>query len=325
MILRRMLVVALTLALVACGNGPSTAKHAATAAPTPTPTPRPPAPAMVQVENAPDARPHSGLQKADMVYEYLTEGGITRFSAIYLQPSGNQHIEPVRSARLVALRLAHSYSSVLFYSGASDHVLGMIWDQKIPNYQETADGGRYFARDSSRVAPHNLYTAPDQMAQAIKSSGKTVTYSLPARGEPTAPGDAQVSKLAFQQTNAHSVSYSYDAGSNTYQYSTDTGPLVDQANGGQPVQIANVVLIQVAHHGAGYTEDVNGQEGIDFDLQGQGRADVYTRGQHFAATWDLSDPNQPLRILGADGRDMTMPPGLTWIHLVDPGMAVSTS
>jgi hypothetical protein len=325
MILRRRLVVALTLVLVACGNGPSTARHAATAAPTPTPTPSYPAPALVQVENAPDARPHSGLQKADLVYEYLTEGGITRFSAIYLQPSGNQHIEPVRSARLVALRLAHSYSAVLFYSGASDHVLGMIWDQKIPNYDDRSDGGRYFARDNARVAPHNLYTTPDQMAQAIKSSGKTITYVLPARAEPTAPGDAPVSRLSFQQTMAHSVAYSYDASSKTYQYTTDTGPLVDQANGGQPLQIASVVLIQVAHHGAGYTEDVNGQEGIDFDLQGQGKADVYTRGQHFPATWDLSDPNQPLRILGGDGTDLKLPPGLTWIHLVDPGTAVTTA
>jgi DUF3048 family protein len=324
MILRRSLVVALASLLAACGNGAAPVKHAAVP-PAPTPTPSRPAPALVQVENSPDARPHSGLQKADMVFEYLTEGGITRFSAIYLQPGGNQHVEPVRSARLAALRLSHSYGAVLFYSGASDHVLGMVWDQKIPNYDDRSDGGRYFARDSSRYAPHNLYTTPDQMAQAIRSSGKTVIYNLPPRVEPPTPGDAPVNKLAFQQTYAHSVAYSYDGDSKTYQYTSETGPMVDQANGGQPLQIASVVLLQVPHHGAGYTEDVNGQEGIDFDLQGQGRADVYTRGQHFPATWDLSDPNQPLRILGADGNDLPLPPGLTWIHLVDPGMAVSTA
>jgi len=320
---RRPLVLALTMVLIACGNGPQPAKHSA-AQPTPTPTPSKPAPALVQVENLPEARPQSGLQNADMVFEYLTEGGITRFSAIYLNPSGQQHVEPVRSARLVALRLVHSYGAVLFYSGASDHVLGMIWDQKIANYDDRADGGKYFARDGSRQAPHNLYTTPDQMAEAIKKSGKTVTYDLPARGEPAGPGDTAVNQVSFQQTQSHSVAYAYDAGSKTYKYTGDGQVMTDAANGGQPLQIASVVLLQVPHHGAGYTEDVNGQEGIDFDLQGQGKADVYTRGQHYTATWDLSDPNQPLRLLGASGQDLTLPSGLTWFSLIDPGTQITT-
>ncbi len=319
MSLRRALVCALAIVLTACANGSSNPASPST------PTPGRPAPALVQVENLPEARPQSGLQNADMVFEYLTEGGVTRFSAVYLKPSGGQHIEPVRSARLVSLRLVHSYGAVLFYSGASDHVQGLIWDQKIPNYDERADGGRYFARDGSRAAPHNLYTTPDQMAEGVKKSGKTVSYTLPQRAEPAGAGDAQVTSISFQQTNSHSVAYSYDAASKSYKYSGDGRPMIDAANNGQPLQVATVVLLQVPHHSAGYTEDVNGEPGIDFDLQGQGKADVYTRGQHFAASWDLADANRPLRILGANGSDVAMPPGLTWFHLVDPGLAVSAT
>ena len=83
--------------------------------------------------------------------------------------------------------------------------------------------------------------------------------------------------------------------------------------------------MQVPHHGAGYKEDVLGAEGIDFDLSGQGKAEVFTRGQRFDATWDLSQADQPVRILGADGKDFPLPQGLTWIHLVDPGLAASVS
>jgi hypothetical protein len=309
--------------LAACANPARTVTHAIPAA-SPTPTPGRPAPAMVQVENAPDSRPHSGLQNADLVYEYLTEGGITRFTAIYFKPSGTAKIGPVRSARLVTLRLVKSYSGVLFYSGASDKVQGMIWDAKIPNYSEPSDGGRYFSRDSSRIAPHNLYTSGDRLAQGVDKSGAKVTYTLPEPGEPSATADAQVAKFSFAQSYAHSVTYTYDAGSRAYQYSTDTGPEIDTDNGNQPLKITNVVLVRVAHHDAGYTEDVNGQDGIDFDLQGTGPADVYTRGQHFAATWNLADPAQPLRIITADGKDFTLPPGPTWIHLVEPDLAVQT-
>ena len=326
MLLRRSLLAALAVTLVACGNSAApAARSSATPTPAPTPTPGRPAPAIVQIENDPASRPQSGLQKADVVYEYLTEGGITRFSAVYLNPTGGQHVEPVRSARLAALRLVHSYGGVLLYSGASDHVLGMIWDQKLPNFDDHADGGRYFSRDGGRQAPHNLVTTPDQMAQAVQKSGRRVTYDPPAHGEPAGPGDAQPTRLSFQQTFAHGVSYAYDPGARTYQYSTDTGPMVDAAEGGKPLAITNVVLLRVAHHGAGYTEDVRGEEGIDFDLQGTGRADVYTRGQHFAASWSLPDPNQPLHLLGADGRDLVLPAGLTWVHLVDPDMPVNAS
>jgi len=304
------------LAVAACSN--PTPKPAATA------TPGRPAPALVQVENSPDARPHSGLQRADFVYEYLTEGGITRFTAIYLKPAGGEKIGPVRSARLVALRLVRSYQGVLFYSGASDYVLGVVKDTHILALDESADGGRYLSRDPGRRAPHNLFTSGDQLKAGLDRVGAKVTYQLPANGEPAAKGDP-VQSLTFDQSFAHRVQYSYAPADKTYTYSTDSGPEVDQANGNQPLKITNVVLLEVAHHGAGYTEDVLGAEGIDFDLQGTGPAEVYTRGMHFTATWDLSTPDRPLRLTGADGKDLALPAGLTWVNLVDPGTKPATS
>jgi hypothetical protein len=314
---RRALAIALSLLAVAACSNP-TPKPAATA------TPGRSAPALVQVENAPDSRPHSGLQKADIVYEYLTEGGITRFTVIYLKPAGSEKIGPVRSARLVALRLVKSYQGVLFYSGASDHVLGIIKDTNVPALDENADGGKYFTRDPSRQAPHNLYTGGDQLKAGLDKVGAKVTYQLPASREPAGQGDP-VAGISFDQTFAHPVKYTYAAAEKTYAYTTDTGVEVDKANGNQPLKITNVVLLQVAHHTAGYTEDVRGEQGIDFDLQGTGPVDVYTRGLHFTATWDLSAPDRPLRLTGADGKDFALPPGLTWINLVDPGTKPTTS
>ncbi|MDQ6709228.1 MAG: DUF3048 domain-containing protein, partial [Candidatus Dormibacteraeota bacterium] len=137
------------LLLSACGT------PAASPAATPTPTPTRPGPAMVQIENSPLARPLSGLQQANLVYEYLAEGGITRMTVIYFKPSGSQPLEPVRSARPVTLRLQHAYHGVIFFSGANTKVLVAIQQQSIPSLTEGSDGGAYFARDPSRRAPHN--------------------------------------------------------------------------------------------------------------------------------------------------------------------------
>ncbi|HKA51450.1 MAG TPA: DUF3048 domain-containing protein [Candidatus Dormibacteraeota bacterium] len=289
---------------------------------TPQPTPGRLAPAFVQVEDAPGSRPHSGLQEADIVYEYLTEGGISRFTAIYWSPSGGFRIEPVRSARLVTLRLVRAYGGVLFYSGASDHVQAQISGEHLPGVSQSSDAGRYFARDRSRAAPHNLYTTGDQLHQGLDRLQVKVNYPAPVPSEPSGKGEP-TAMLTFQQTVSHKVAYTYSPADRTYMYADRFGPLVDIGNGAKQVSVTNVVLLKVAHHGAGYTEDVLGAEGIDFDLEGGGDADLYTRGQHFPARWDLS--HGPMRLLGADGKPMRLPPGLTWIHLVDPDTHVQTA
>lgn len=311
-----------SLALVVAAACSASGPVAKPTPPAPTPTPSRLAPAMVQVENAPGSKPHSGLQQANIVYEYLTEGNISRYTAIYWSPSGATRIEPVRSARLVTLRLVKAYGGLLFYSGASDTVQAQIDSERIPAIWEGADGGKYFARDRSRPAPHNLTTSGDQLHTGLDARQVRITYPQPAEGEPGVQGDP-VTKLSFPQTVSHGVSYAYSPGSRTYAYSDEDGPLVDAGNGGAPIAVTSVVLVRVAHHGAGYTEDVLGAEGIDFDLAGSGNGDLYTRGQHVAVKWDLSQG--PMRLLGADGRALPLPAGLTWVHLIDPDAAVQAS
>ena len=312
-----MLACGLALLLAACGT---TANPSAT----PTPTPSRPGPAMVQVENSVLARPQSGLQQADLVYEYLAEGGITRMTVIYFKPAGSQRIEPVRSARPVTIRLWHAYHGVIFFSGANTKVLQMIRDQQIPALTEGSDGGIYFSRDPSRRAPHNLYTDPGRLAQGVAKYAPRVTYQLPAPGVPAAsPAPATANRMVFDQTDSHRVTYTYSTSDGAYAYNTVLGPLIDKSTG-QPMKPVNVILIQVAHHDAGFT-DVLGAPAVDFDLQGTGPADVFTQGHRYKATWDLTNPELPLRIVGADGKVMHLPAGLTWIHLVDPGTPITVS
>ena len=279
---------------------------------------------MVQIENSVLARPLAGLQQANIVCEYLAEGGITRMTAIYFTPSGSQRIEPVRSARPVTIRLWHAYRGVLFFSGANTIVLNTIAAQRIPALTEGSDAGAYFARDRSRRAPHNLYTDGNRLAQGVGKYAPRITYVLPSAGEPVAsPAPPVANRIVFDQTTTHRVIYTYSAADGAYAYRTAIGPLVDQDTG-QPVKPVNVIVVQVAHHDAGFT-DINGAPAVDFDLQGTGPADVFTHGHRYSATWDLTKPELPLKIVGADGKVMHLPAGLTWIHLVDPGTPVTVS
>jgi hypothetical protein len=286
----------------------------------PTPTPARTGPALVQIENSPQALPLSGPQQADIVFEYLAEGGITRMTAVYFQPAASLRIEPVRSARPVTLKIQKAYQGVIFFSGAANKVLAEIREQQIPALTEGSDGGRYFARDPARAAPHNLYTTGDRLLEGMQKYGPKISYGLPKGSTASSsPAPAVANRVEFDQTNRHHVVYNYLPSESAYSYTAETGPLVDVITG-QAIRVTNVVLLQVAHHDAGFT-DVLGNPAVDFDLAGTGKADVFSAGHRYPASWDLSVPNKPLRILGADGKPLPMPAGLTWIHLVDPGTA----
>src|SRR5256885_2399953 len=171
---------------------------------TPTPTPSGLGTAMFQIKNTILARQQAGLQQADLVYEYLAEGGITRMTVIYFKPSGSQRIEPVRSARPVTIRLWHAYHGVIFYSGANTHVLQQIQSQNIPAVTEGTDGGAYFARDPSRRAPHQPYTDGDRLAQGLQKYAPRITYQLPSTRTPTAtPAPAVANRGDVSPTHAH--------------------------------------------------------------------------------------------------------------------------
>ena len=310
------------MVLAGCSSAPAHHRVARHIKPTPSPSPLPAGPALVQMENGTDSYPHAGVQGANLVFEYLTEGGITRLTLVYFNPSGTQKIEPLRSIRLIALRLRQAYQGVIIASGASDHVLHLLNTGHIPVVREGLFN-QLEGRDPNRQRPHNLYTTGDWMAEAIRDYKQTRDYALLQPAAPSQTAVGPVNRISFQMTFAHHVAFTYAPASKAYTYSSESGVFAD-TDTGQPVHITNVVLLQVAHHDAGYTEDVLGADGIDFDLQGTGPADVYTGGLHYAARWDLSDPNHPLRLEAPDGTQLALNDGLTWYCVIDPGTAVQT-
>src|SRR5438132_1211152 len=149
--------------------GAAVVSAAACGAPgTPTARPTPagsPAPALIQVENIVAARPQAGLSGADVVVEYLTEGGISRFSVLFLH-APSARVGPVRSARLVTITLAQRLGAVLIYSGAGTYVEQQLAGSDVTRFTESTAGGALF-RVNGRAAPHNLYTDGTRIAELL--------------------------------------------------------------------------------------------------------------------------------------------------------------
>jgi len=168
-------VLALAVVAAACGSGSAaqtTATTRSTAPPTTTTTvfvPTAPltglpdpsgasqtrAALSVKIENTPEARPQSGLDVADVVYEEVVEGGITRFWAIF-NSAAPAVVGPIRSVRLMDPNIVTPIGGVVAYSGGTPDNVALIRATPTVTVDENNAGDAFF-RESTRFAPHNLY------------------------------------------------------------------------------------------------------------------------------------------------------------------------
>src|SRR5699024_11253417 len=102
----------------------------------------------VMVSNQVQARPQTGLQEADIIFEFLTEGNITRYMALY-QSEFPEKIGPVRSAREYFFTMADNYNAIYMYQGAANFVNEMIEERGIEHIQglHYDDDGKVFVRE----------------------------------------------------------------------------------------------------------------------------------------------------------------------------------
>jgi hypothetical protein len=271
------------------------------------------APVIIQIENSIDARPQAGMQQADMIYEYISEGSIPRLSAVYWHPLPDL-VGPVRSCRLITIRLELMYKGMIYCSGANDYVLGMVW--KFPNmvndYARGA-GGVFYRANPPRYAPHNvMMRGPNATTWTAKQNLGAPTYEIAGKhADGTFTGDP----APTISVPDHGASWQYDPGSKQYLKTQDGRPFNNVATG--RVHAKTVIVEYVTSfldtnprnrfHGY-YTEA--------YELTGDGKADIFVDGVVIHATWHHPDPNVPAVYLDANGNPIELDNGLTWVHVI---------
>ncbi|MBX6377348.1 MAG: DUF3048 domain-containing protein, partial [Clostridia bacterium] len=129
--------------------------------------PPPPGPLAVAVDNAPAARPPAGLRQADVIYEVLAEGGVTRFLAVFVT-QGADRVGPVRSARPYLVDLAWAHGAPLAHAGGSPAALAALRRRPALDLDEIGRVGGAYWREPGRRAPHNLFTDTRRLVAAAR-------------------------------------------------------------------------------------------------------------------------------------------------------------
>jgi hypothetical protein len=279
----------------------------------------------VMIDNySPDARPQSGLSQADLVFETLAEGGITRFLPVF-QSHDAAMIGPVRSTRLYFNTWAAALGLIFGHDGGNVDALQQLPTlTSIFNVDANRVSGPYW-RISSRLAPHNEYTSTTGLRNYAASHGGATTgvaMSLPHKN------DAALSQrpnsftltIAFSGPD-YSVTWQYDRGANDYLRSMGGSPHVDQATGKQ-ITAKNVVVMYTTQTSA-YDPFTPGS--IHLGTVGSNKAVVYEDGTAVQGTWHVASLGAPLQWLDSHGNTISLNKGNTWLEVVPIGTSVTTS
>ena len=263
-----------------------------------------------KIDNHPSARPQVGLDEADIVFEELVEGGLTRYIAIW-HSSLPAEIGPVRSVRPMDPEIVSPFGGIFAYSGGQVRFSQMI--QEAPAYNAIhgqPDTEETFYRTSAKVAPHNvLVKAPELVDQHLNLPAPERQFAYaPSVEESTAVvAGSPVTSMNPRFSGFSSPSWEWDGTQGTF-LRFQTNGAADSASSGNQIFATNVVVLQV---GIDVVEDIPTTR-----LVNQGKGWVATGGSILEINWFKATPESPIILTTDDGEEVRLGVGNTWIELI---------
>lgn len=274
-------------------------------------------PLAVMIENSPKARPQSGLRSACAVYEAITEGGITRFLAVYLH-ADPAVIGPVRSARPHFINIAREYNAGYVHCGQSYEALQiLVTDPTIYNLDQMKYPAPFW-RDHSRKAPHNLYASAAKLRRLLRARQWEMPVSpLPIFTSSAKTFSGQPAKtiaISFPGATHYTLRLVYDAKQGGYLRYMDGTRHVDRETR-QPIVAKNVIVQRVS--AMPYSNSTHGT--VDVEMVGNGRGIFLRDGQQTALRWQKTNASAITQYTDLGGGALPFRNGQTWVEIVPIG------
>lgn len=277
----------------------------------------------VMINNHPQARQQSGLHEADIVFELLAEGEVTRFLAIFQSERPGQ-IGPIRSARDYYVELAKGYDALYIAHGHSPEAKKLMDSGYIDSLDGLYYDGTLFERASFRKAPHNSYISFENIEKGAEEKGydmEETPSSLPFLNtqeiEQLKGESASNVKISYFSSDVFNSEFKYDPEQEKYQRISN-GALTTDYETETPVLLDNVLIIEAEHR---IVDDAGRR---DIDLTSGGRAYLLQKGKLREVGWENLDGKI---VPAADGMQIGFVPGKTWINVIpaSPGIESAVS
>ena len=297
----------------------------------------------VKLDNAPGARPHYGISKADVVVELLVEGFVTRLAG-YFHSQDPDMVGAVRSVRYSDRYTTPMVRGILVASGASQSTSDFInRDVANRNYvivsPQFGEGAAFFRSGvDGKVAPHDLFTTGAAIRAAAVNEGGASPVTVPswdfltsAVHSPTAGGffgSVPASNIEIPYRSNATVRYQWDAATNTYaRYQSDGRSFNREVDAANNVTIAakTIVIINTDIITTSVIEDAGGAASLDMRLTGTGPATIFRDGRRQDGTWYRATWFDAFTFISQNGERMLLSPGQTWLHIVPTDWQIASN
>jgi hypothetical protein len=278
-------------------------------------------PVAVMINNHVEARPQSGLNSADIVYETNVESGITRYLAIFWSEAPAK-VGPIRSARQNYLEWLSPLDALYIHDGCAESTdpkvdaCGNIYSY---NIKDISTIGAWRWNDGRRYAPHNEYSS---VTNAWEYAQKVNWDSFPAVESWSFKNDAEIKdrglktevSISFhntlQNSGAYNVLWTYDNKSNSYLKTTGNQPDLDQETNSQ-IYAKNVVVQEI-----NMTSTYDEKGHIILDVIGSGNAVYLIDGKITEGTWKKTTRTDRTTYLDKEGKEIQFNRGRIWITAI---------
>ncbi len=304
-------------------------------------------PMAVMIENAPDARPQSGLSKADIVYEAVAEGAVTRFLGIFYCDAQKYDVTlaPIRSARVYYINWAAGYNNPLYVhvgqaqdpgpADAKSLLEKIDWTLANDINLGFSFGHPYYKKDlfrtGKRVATEHA---------GITSTAKIWELAEEKRGWTNKDPDGnewadEYKGWSFEQTevsdyDVESISYEFWSGYKDYevswQYDPETNLYLRTMGGEEHKDLNNEERIAVADVIIMYTTvegPIDEKKHMLYETTGSGDVLVFKNGTVQKGTWSKKNTQSELRLFDSNGSEMVLTPGQIWISVLSKSSKVT--
>lgn len=267
---------------------------------------------VVKIDNHPDARPQTGLDEADIVFEMRAEG-VTRFAAVF-HSTAPAPLGPVRSSRTSDFDILSGLDHPLYASsGGNSYVAGKL--RTLDIQAVTAISRTEYFRDSSRPAPHNLYVNAEELfALADSNDSPGAWFEYRAANEELSATAKPISDpvVITYQGSSPLATHTWDESLGGWARTQDGRP--HTTRDGDQLAPENVVIMETI-----YTVSAADPVSPEVQTVGAGTLYVLTDGHVIEGTWSRETAESKPVLLDADGDVIKLTPGRTWVLLPDGG------
>ena len=289
-------------------------------------------PIAIMINNVRQGLPQVGTSRADVIYETLVEGGLTRTVALFSDYASAGTIGGVRSTRQGFVDIAQAHDAILMHAGGSPDALSLIRNRSLDAINEIGGprGRNIFFRDAGRRSQlgseHSLMTSGERIANEIDTFGFRLehrdNFEQPFQfvEDGTPAGGADANRVVVTFSAAKSTTFVYDSNTGRYYIEQFDRAHIDAGNNTQ-LSVTNVIVIRTTI--VGIPGDDAGRQRTT--TEGSGTGYFINGGRVVEINWRRDSLNDPFTFTLADGSPLFLGIGRSYICIIPTNQTVNFS